>query len=87
MLKLRQNRKCTTTGRRLLRPAEVDYCIPLFAVWSEHSSRPWPVLLAFWGGPNLQVINKPAHLEKCAEEAALRSKRRGAMTNPVVGDA
>jgi hypothetical protein len=54
----------------------VDHRVPLFAVWSEHRSRPWPDLLAFWGAPNLQVINKTAHLEKCAEEAADRAKRR-----------
>ena len=56
--------------------AEVDHRVPLFAVWSEHRSRPWPELLAFWGAPNLQVINKTAHLEKCAEEATARAKRR-----------
>lgn len=75
-LKLRQNRKCATTGRRLLRSAEVDHRIPLFTVWSEHRLRTWPELLALWGAPNLQVINKAAHLEKCAEEAAQRSRRR-----------
>lgn len=82
MLKLRQKRTCAATGRRLLRTAEVDHRVPLFAVWSEHRSRPWPDLLAFWGAPNLQVINKAAHLEKCAEEAAERSKRRSALSSP-----
>jgi hypothetical protein len=33
-------------------------------------------LLAFWGAPNLQVVNKAAHLDKCAEEAAERARRR-----------
>ena len=75
-LKLRQNRTCATTGRRLLRSAEVDHRAPLFAVWSAHRSRAWPELLGYWGAPNLQVINKPAHQEKCAEEAAQRSRRR-----------
>ena len=78
-LKLRQNRKCVTTGRRLLKTAEVDHRVPLFAVWSEHRSKPWPELLAFWGAPNLQVINKAAHLEKCADEAAERATRRAAL--------
>jgi len=78
-LKLRQKRKCATTGRRLLKTAEVDHRVPLFAVWSEHGSKPWPDLLAFWGVPNLQVINKAAHLEKCADEAAERATRRSAL--------
>jgi hypothetical protein len=64
------------TGRRLLTSAEVDHRVPFFAVWSEHRARPWPELLAFWGAPNLQVIDKAAHLDKCADEAAERAKRR-----------
>jgi hypothetical protein len=76
ILKLRQNRKCAITGHRLLKSAEVDHRIPLVTVWSEHRSRSWPELLSFWGAPNLQVINKAAHLEKCGEEAAERAKRR-----------
>jgi hypothetical protein len=86
-LKLRQNRRCATTGRRLLKSAEVDHRVPLFAVWSEHRLRIWPELLAFWGAPNLQVINKAAHLEKCAQEAVERSRRRVAVSDPVVNDA
>jgi len=86
-LKLRQNRTCATTGRRLLRSAEVDHRVPLFAVWSEHRSRSWPELLSYWGAANLQVINKPAHLEKCAEEAAQRSRQRFAVANPVANGA
>jgi hypothetical protein len=86
-LKLRQNRRCATTGRRLLKSAEVDHRVPLFAVWSEHRLRTWPELLAFWGAPNLQVINKAAHLEKCAQEAVERSRRRVAVSDPVVNDA
>jgi hypothetical protein len=81
-LKLRQNRRCPVTGRRLLSTAEVDHRTPFFAVWSEHRSRPWPELLAFWGAPNLQVINKAAHLEKCADEAAERAKRRMTVSSP-----
>ncbi|WP_445504830.1 hypothetical protein [Microvirga sp. G4-2] len=76
MLKLRQNRKCATTGRRLLRTAEVDHRVPLFAVWFQHRSKPWPELLTFWGARNLQVINRAAHVEKCAKESAQRSERR-----------
>ncbi|MGO4524204.1 hypothetical protein AB4097_04995 [Microvirga sp. 2MCAF35] len=76
MLKLRQQRRCAATGRRLLKTAEVDHRVPLFAVWAEHRTRSWPELLAFWGAPNLQVINKTAHLEKCAGEATERAKRR-----------
>jgi hypothetical protein len=79
MLKLRQNRKCTTTGKRLLRTAEVDHRVPLFAVWSQHRAMPWPELLAFWGTGNLQVISRTAHVEKCAEEASQRSKQRIAL--------
>ncbi len=75
-LKLRQKRRCPMTGRRLLTSAEVDHRVPFFAVWSEHRARPWPELLAFWGAPNLQVIDKAAHLDKCADEAAERAKRR-----------
>jgi hypothetical protein len=83
VLKRRQDRKCAATGRRLLKTAEVDHRVPLFAVWSEHRSRPWSELLAFWGATNLQVINKAAHLEKCAEEANLRVRRRVAGSSPV----
>lgn len=79
ILKRRQNRKCAADGRRLLRTAEVDHRIPLFVVWSQHRAMPWPELLAFWGAGNLQVINRTAHVEKCAEEAAQRSRRRIAM--------
>ena len=45
---------------------------PLFQVWGEHRDEPWPVLLAFWGLPNLQVINREVHVAKCAEEATRR---------------
>jgi hypothetical protein len=75
-LKLRQQRKCAITGKRLLKTSEVDHRIPLFAVWSDHRQRPWPELLAFWGAPNLQVVNKGAHLDKCAQEASVRADRR-----------
>jgi hypothetical protein len=32
-------------------------------------------LLTFWGVPNLQVINRSAHVEKCAKEAGERRVR------------
>jgi len=59
----------------------VDHRVPLFVVWSEHRSQPWPELLAFWGTPNLQVINRAAHVEKCAGEAAERAIRRSALAS------
>lgn len=68
-----QKRRCTSTGTRLLRTAEVDHRIPLFQVWRDHKTLPWPDLLAFWGAPNLQVINRPAHVAKSAAEAGDRA--------------
>jgi hypothetical protein len=53
-----QNRRCALSGARLLRTAEVDHCIPLVQVWREYRDQPWPDLLAFWGMPNLQVVNR-----------------------------
>lgn len=85
-LKLRQKRKCAITGRRLLKTSEVDHRVPLYAVWSEYRSLPWPDLLAFWGTPNLQVINKTAHLQKCAEEAGERAKLRAASLGVAMTD-
>ena len=41
----------------------------------DYRDRPWPALLAFWGVPNLQVINRSAHVEKCAQEAGERRVR------------
>ena len=38
----------------------------------------WPVLLSYWGVPNLQVINRDAHAAKCAEEAQYRGRNRKA---------
>ena len=32
----------------------------------------WPNLLDFWGLPNLQLINRDAHVAKCAVEAGGR---------------
>ena len=76
VLRRLQAHRCRVTGRRLLRSAEVDHRTPLFQVWREHRTRPWPALLAFWGAPNLQVINRVVHREKCATEAGERASSR-----------
>jgi hypothetical protein len=76
VLKRLQGRRCAETGKRLWRSAEVDHRIPLFRVWREHRDMAWPALLAFWGAPNLQVINRDAHVSKCAAETAYRSGLR-----------
>jgi hypothetical protein len=77
LLKRAQRHRCADSGKRLLRSAEVDHRLPLFRVWRERRDTAWPALLAFWGVPNLQVINRDAHAAKCAEEAGYR---RGAQT-------
>jgi hypothetical protein len=61
---------------RLWKTAEVDHKVPLFLVWRAHRHAAWPELLAFWGVPNLQVINRDAHAVKCAAEADDRRKMR-----------
>ena len=71
-----QARRCAQRGGRLWKSAEIDHHVPLFQVWSEHRDTPWPALLAFWGLPNLQVINRDAHVAKCAGEARDRSVAR-----------
>jgi hypothetical protein len=76
-LKALQNRRCRLGGDRLLAKAEVDHRIPLFKVWRDYQDTDWPALLDFWGVPNLQVINRTAHLEKCGAEAGERSTLRG----------
>jgi hypothetical protein len=76
LLRKRQKRRCGATGERLLKSAEIDHRTPLFRVWRDHRDRPWPDLLAFWGAANLQVVNRPAHAEKCAREAAERAAAR-----------
>jgi len=76
VLKRLQVRRCAQSGRRLLRSAEVDHRVPLFRVWGEHRDTPWPALLAFWGLPNLQVINRDVHAAKCAVEATYRGQSR-----------
>jgi hypothetical protein len=73
VLKRLQQRRCAQTGGRLWKTAEVDHRVPLFRVWREHRHTQWPLLLGFWGVPNLQVINRDVHFGKSAEEA--RSRR------------
>lgn len=68
-----QNRRCATSGKRLLKTAEVDHKTPLFRVWRDRRALPWPELLTHWGAPNLQVINRAAHVDKCGAEASERS--------------
>ena len=78
LLKAAQGRRCTLTGKRLLRSAEVDHRLPLYRVWRDHRARPWPELLGYWGWPNLQVVNRPAHRDKNAAEAEERARARAA---------
>ena len=76
VLKRRQRHRCPQTNARLLRTAEVDHAVPLYAVWRDRRDLPWPDLLAFWGVPNLQVVNRAAHGAKCLAEAAERMQVR-----------
>ncbi len=73
-----QNHRCAVTGARLAKDAEVDHRVPLFEVWrdAERAGRTWPALLIYWGVPNLQVINRSAHAEKCGLESAARARLR-----------
>jgi hypothetical protein len=75
LLRRLQGRRCGQTGGRLWKDAEVDHRIPLFRVWRDHRDEGWPKLLDYWGFPNLQVINRSAHVAKCATEAQDRSAR------------
>jgi hypothetical protein len=50
--------------------------VPLYRVWNEYRGVPWPDLLQYWGLPNLQVVNRDAHVLKCADEARDRSGKR-----------
>jgi hypothetical protein len=74
LLRRLQGRKCATSGARLWKTSEVDHRVPLFKVWREHRATEWPALLRFWGLPNLQVINRDQHAEKCAAEANTRRR-------------
>ena len=73
ILRKAQGRVCPVTAKRLLKSGEVDHRMPLYRVWREESERPWPELLSFWGAPNLQVINRDGHLNKCQDEARERA--------------
>jgi hypothetical protein len=75
VLRRAQQRRCAQTGGRLWKTAEVDHNVPLFRVWREHRDTPWPKLLDYWGLPNLQVINRDVHVDKCADEASWRRER------------
>jgi hypothetical protein len=82
LLRRLQARRCATSGARLWKTAEVDHRVPLFRVWSEQRDLAWPQLLNFWGFPNLQMINRDAHVAKCADEAKYRGEaRRGTDTD------
>jgi hypothetical protein len=75
LLRRLQGRRCSQTGGRLWRDAEVDHRVPLSRVWRDHRDEGWPKLLNYWGLPNLQVINREAHVKKCAVEARYRASR------------
>ncbi|WP_131196459.1 hypothetical protein [Lichenihabitans psoromatis] len=84
VLRRLQKRKCPETGTRLLRAAEVDHRTPLFEVWRDHRDVKWPALLAYWGFPNLQAINRASHLSKSAAEAAGRATRRASAAETIL---
>lgn len=77
LLKRLQKHRCAESDKRLWRSAEVDHKLPLFKVWREHRDTPWPRLLGFWGSPNLRVINRDAHAQKCTAEAKFRRAAAG----------
>jgi hypothetical protein len=81
LLRRLQARRCGARGGRLWKDAEVDHRVPLFEVWATRREEPWPQLLAYWGLPNLQVINRQAHVDKCADEARQRSASRADATS------
>ncbi len=76
LLRRGQSRRCAETGGRLWKNAEIDHRVPLFRVWGERREEPWPVLLGYWGAPNLQVINREVHVAKCSDEAGYRRELR-----------
>jgi hypothetical protein len=76
LLRHLQARRCNESGGRLWKSAQVDHPVPLFRVWSEHRDAPSPKLVGYWGLPNLQVINRDVHAEKCATEAQDRRAAR-----------
>jgi hypothetical protein len=82
LLRRLQARRCGQSGGRLWKTAEIDHRVPLFRVWGEHRDTPWPALLAYWGLPNLQAVNRDAHVAKCASEARDRSVTRARVSMP-----
>jgi hypothetical protein len=82
LLRRLQSRRCGASGRRLRKDAQVDHRIPLFQVWQDYRDRPWPDLLAYWGLPNLQVINRDVHIEKSAQETRQRRLDRQISAEP-----
>jgi hypothetical protein len=83
-LKMMQQRCCGVTGARLRKDAEVDHNVPLFRLWREGEHR-WPALLSYWGIPNLQLVNRPAHAQKCARECEERAHLRNAARQLAAG--
>ena len=77
-----QKRRCPMTGGRLPRDREVDHRVPLHVVWRRHRDRPWAEILAFWGFPNLQAVDRTAHLAKSGAEATARALSGGAGALP-----
>jgi hypothetical protein len=76
LLRRLQSLRCSESGERLWKDAEVDHRVPLFRVWSNHREMPWPGLLGYWGLPNLQVINRDVHVRKSVQEAQARHRTR-----------
>jgi len=86
LLRRLQARRCGETGGRLWKTAEVDHRIPLFRVWREYRDAPWPELLGYWGLPNLQVINREAHVAKCSTDRAGIMRHLGVLVDGGVID-
>ena len=82
LLKRHQRHRCAVSGARLWRTAEVDHAVPLYEVWRSRRETPWPALLAYWGLPNLRVINRDIHVAKCATEAGERARLRLPLAPP-----
>ncbi|MDB5571869.1 MAG: hypothetical protein JWN93_3052 [Hyphomicrobiales bacterium] len=82
VLRTLQGRTCPATGTRLLKSAEVDHRTPLYRVWRERRDMAWPDLLAFWGAPNLQVINRNGHQDKSIAETRERTQTRRMAREP-----
>jgi hypothetical protein len=76
LLRRLQARRCGQTGGRLWKSAQVDHRVPLFRVWSQYPNAPRPELLAYWGLPNLQMINRDVYAAKSATEARDRRAAR-----------